>query len=165
MSYLRKNSKSFLQRADSAAFWEAYVASKIAREGFNVTIMESHHGEYIKPEKLTSYDMEVHISPEMSLPIEVKSRKYLDMEVSKENIWVCNKKFFDRCWPGWDVIGRDFIFVNSRDSHMLWLPAGTPVGLGAEHDRSRNETFEVVTVPTNTLKPFRDFIAFLKGHV
>lgn len=161
-----KHDKTFMERQSGSAFWEAYVASRIALEGFAVTINPSNQGEHVDPSRFDSHDLDIHVHPDATLPVEVKSRniKFYD-HLDAEKTWVCSQFFFLNNWPGKDALGRDFLIVSKQTSCILWVPAGTKVELGRERvDRSRGSVFKVAEVKTADILPFAEFVRFLKGH-
>jgi hypothetical protein len=161
-------SESFRGRADEACFWEAYVASKLAREGLYVTMNPFSLGEVADPEKATSWDLDVFVNPDIAYPVEVKSRNlsFTDKphQFPFEDVNVCSQNFFLKNWPGYDCTGRDFMMVSTRTGGLLWLPAGSKVCMGKEvFDSDRGEAFRVVTAKRELLRQYAEFAQLVRS--
>lgn len=159
-------SNSFRSRADSAAFWEAWVAAVLTRSGLYVTCMPweidgKDHGQ--------SYDLEVRGGDIISLihKVEVKSVNltfHNTLDYPFENALVCSQSSFLKKWSGKDSVGRDFLIVSRVTGNVLWIPKGTKVELGVEvHDSTRNETYKAVQTSAKNLRELHEFVQKVKG--
>ncbi len=166
---LRTVSQSFRDRADSAAFYEAWVGSVLARAGLYTVhhpflIDGKDHGE--------TWDLDVSSdNPRcwcekygglIKRNVEVKS-----LSVSFENaqqypyetVLVCSQNSWLRKWPAKDTVQRDFLLVSKPTGCICWIPAGSPVELGVlVTDKSRNETYLAVQTNKGQLRPLQDFV-------
>ncbi len=169
----RTVSQSFIDRADSAAFYEAWVGSVLARAGLYTVhhpflIDGKDHGHYwdldvynCPPE---NYDLE-HLFPADGLiqrNVEVKSLSVSFENVQQypyETVLVCSQNSWLRKWPAKDMVQRDFLLVSKPTGCICWIPAGSPVELGVlVTDKSRNETYLAVQTNKGHLRPLQDFI-------
>ncbi len=164
----RTVSQSFRDRADSAAFYEAWVGAVLARTGlFTVhqpfLIDGKDHGE--------SWDLDVlNYDPIRILPdgglinrrVEVKSLSVSFENVRQypyETVLVCSQNSWLRKWPAKDTVQRDFLLVSKPTGCICWIPAGSPVELGVlVTDKSRNETYKAVQTNKGLLRPLQDFV-------
>ncbi len=160
----KRFSKSFLQRADEACFFEAYVGASLARNGLYVIHQPMGLGLYHDPLKSLSWDLEVAANGMLDpvLPLECKSRSVGfsgPEDYPHQDVRVCSQKWFLKNWPGSDTLGRDFILVSQKTFGMVWVPAGTAVTMGREIlDNERNEVFKVVEVQKKDLKSFQQYV-------
>jgi hypothetical protein len=158
-------SKSFSDRANEAAFWEAWVGSVLTRNGLTVTLhpftvaateeeVRSHHHTF----DLTVYGKtSVH-------EVEVKSlsRRFdSDPESWGESKYatLCSQSSYVRKWGMQLLLRRHFLFVSRPTGDILWVPRGVQVTLGATiTDASRNETYNIAQVFTRDLRKLSDFV-------
>lgn len=160
----RKLSQSFKDRADEACFWEAWVATLIARQGFRCTHMDFHVGEEADPEKATSFDLIISGLPTL-LYLDVKS-KNLTFDASPSNfpyktINVCSENFANRNFGDPSKLGRHFLIVSQRTGYILWLPRETPLRTRMVIDGTRSEAFQCMAADRDKLKSFKEFIEYL----
>jgi hypothetical protein len=160
-------SESFMSRADSAAFWEAWVGACVSRMGLYTlhhpfAIDGKEHGE--------SWDLDVHES-DMSRPtkVEVKSQRQeftCPSDFCPRDFIVCSQNNFMRKWPGASSIRSDFLFVSTVTGCIVWLPKGSEVSFGHEtYDKQRGELFKTVKTSANNLKSFKEFCQHVKESV
>ncbi len=163
-------SESFARRADSACFYEAWVASVLARAG----LWTIHHPFTLAKSSESfaamgqSWDLDVSKNqpgPILSLPgvsVEVKSLSnsfHNPSDYPYQSVLVCSQKSFIKKWPGRDRIGRDFLFASRDTGAILWLPKGSPVTLGNEvYDKGRGELYLTVTSDKSLLLGLSHFI-------
>ncbi len=165
----RAVSQSFRDRADSAAFYEAWVGSVLARAGLYTV-----HHPFLIDGKDHGHTWDLDVSAEdpsgwasdyggfTLTNVEVKS-----LSVSFENaagypyetVLVCSQNSWIRKWPGKDAVQRDFLLVSKPTGCICWIPAGSPVELGVlVTDKSRNETYLAVQTNKQHLRPLQDFV-------
>lgn len=172
-------SKSFQDRADSAAFYEAWVAAVLSRAG----LYTLHHPFKIDGQDHSqSWDLDVGIHHPETLhydhvdvrslrssliPVEVKSLSltFLNPDTYPFNdVLVCSQSSWMRKWPGKGTTQRDFLLVSRPTGSIIWIPKNTPVTLGHEvHDKSRNELYKAVKTTKGYLRPLADFCESLHG--
>ncbi len=173
----RKNyiSESFKQRADSSAFFEAWVGAKLSR-GNLYTV---HHPFTLSSETgnpLSFYahtwdlDVSVHdpchedgVLPAVVLPVEVKS---VNLKFTFPNdyphlgILVCSDASWQKKWPGATAVQRDFLMVSRETGAIVWLPKGAPVIFKMQKDPSRSEEYLCVATHKAELRSLSDFINY-----
>ncbi len=169
----RTVSQSFIDRADSAAFYEAWVGSVLARAGLYTVhhpfkIDGADHGH--------TWDLDVYNGHPEDFSIErmsgrggliKRSVEVKSLSVSFENVQqypyetvlVCSQNSWLRKWPAKDTVQRDFLLVSKPTGCICWIPAGSPVELGVlVTDKSRNETYLAVQTNKQHLRPLQDFV-------
>lgn len=172
-------SQSFKNRADRAAFFEAWVGCVLARAGL-YTLHYPFTYDDGKDHGL-SWDLEVGADHPLSnsydphdarsrkpvlKPVEVKAISpvfmsptdypYSDLIVCSQNNWV-------RKWSWVKETQRDFLYVCNSNGAIVWLPIGSPVTLGNEvTDSTRGETYNTVKTSKVNLKPLADFVEYMK---
>lgn len=164
------HSQSFRDRADAAAYWEAWTAAVLTRCGLYVLLnpWAINHDDHSK-----SFDLSVStIHPQDfsdamgSIPLEVKSVNASFKEPSTypyDPVLVCSQNNFMKKWPGEDTTGRDFMIVSRKTGHMAWIPAGTKVTFGVEvFDRERGRMNKSVAVPKTALLTVGDYVKTFK---
>lgn len=167
-------SKSFMERANEAAFWEAWVGAILSRAGLYTV----HHPFTLADgaEKLSEYantwDLDVsagnpcNLEDACELPVEVKSMNKTftcPEDYPYDDLLVCSQASFQRKWPGMDHTCRDFLFVSRYSGAVLWLPAGAPVTLNHEQwDHDRGEVYRVVKADKSQLRDISAFVAYVK---
>lgn len=161
----KRFSKSFLQRADAACFWESYVSAVLARNGLYVLHEPMHLGEFHDPLKSTTSDIHVGPTADLALQwdVEIKSRNLYwtcPEDYPFDSVRVCSQSWFLKNWPGYDTTGRDFLFVSQKTGGIVWLPMGSKVTLGEEVvDHERNELYKCVTAHIDQLMSLEQFVA------
>jgi hypothetical protein len=170
-------SKSFVSRADSAAFWEAWVGAMLSRHGlytlhYPFTLIEetglpkSHYAHAWDLSVTSSID-ELLGSPGHKKPIELEV-KSVNLKFSfhgdypHNGVLVCSKPSWDRKWPFEDHTCRDFLLVSRQTGAAVWIPIGCPTGIVEVTDKSRGEKYRCVAVHKSCLRPFDDFVAMVK---
>ena len=161
-------SPSFRFRADSAAYWEAWVAAVLARAG----LYTLHHPFLIDNlDHSQSVDLDVFrnypgiVEDCGQTPLEIKS---LSLEFNNssdypyEDVLVCSQSSFLKKWPGKEGIGRDFMLVSTVTGAMVWVPTGTRVGFKEVMDKSRNECKPTAYCQKAELRELGDFISKVK---
>ncbi len=159
-------SQSFRDRADAAAFWEAWTGAVLTRCGLYVLL---NPWAINAQDNSKSFDLGVSsIHPqEMSdaagpRPLEVKSLNLGFKDPASypyDTVLVCSQSNFLKKWPGSDQLGRDFMLVSRQTGHLVWVPDGTKVNLGHEtFDRTRSERLLSATVPKTALRTLSEYV-------
>lgn len=154
-------SQSFCDRADRAAFWEAWVSATLRRCGlyvlsgpFGLAQTQAEKDEYAN-----RYDLEVSADGLFCCPVEVKS-----CYAPKERVMVSSLLNWQKKSKKSDVTTTHFLSVCTRDGEIVWFPKGTPVLIETMHDISRNEIFKCVTVSWYSGRPVEDFVSEIKNQ-
>lgn len=167
-------SESFKLRADSAAFWEAWVGSVLSRAG----LYSTHHPFVVSQSTAAiqahenTWDLDVSSEhPQkfgMDVRVEVKSLSHAfrtTTDYPYPTVLVCSQNNFIKKWPGSRVTGRDFLFVSRETGAILWLPSGSEVTMGQDtYDKSRNELYKTVTSYKSDLRGLSDFVDMVHGY-
>lgn len=173
-----KVSQSFRDRADSAAFYEAWVGAVLSRAG----LYTLHHPFQIDgKDHSQSWDLDVSFSHpgtlhydsrdvrslrSSSVPVEVKSLSLTFLNTDSypfDHVLICSQSSWLRKWPGTGTVQRDFLLVSRPTGAIVWIPKGTPVTLGHPvHDKQRNETYKAVKTNKGYLRPLSDFVEAIK---
>lgn len=169
----RKNyiSESFKQRADSSAFFEAWVGAKLSR----ADLFTLHHPFTLASETgnplsfyAHTWDLDVGCSRDSSwVPVEVKSvnlKFYEPNDYPHLGLLVCSDASWQKKWPGADVLQRDFLMVSRETGGIIWLPKGAPVVRKMVKDPSRGEEYICVASHKEELRPFSDFVSYAKSE-
>lgn len=164
--------QQFKERADSAAFWEAWVGAVLARNGlytlhYPFTVAENWQEV---AEHYLTWDLEV--GPYH--PVEDQLGYYRKVEVKSLNtefygpgdypypdLMVCSQKSWDRKWgeTATDRTVRDFLFVSRATGAIVWLPVGSPVTLNVPSvDREREQYYNGVRSSPKYLKDLQAFV-------
>lgn len=160
-------SESFKKRADSAAFYEAWVGAVLSRAGlytvhYPFTIATDHTSIATYGH---SWDLDVGGDLSSFITVDVKSLSQTfrtPTDYPFKEVIVCSQANFIKKWPGASHTGRDFLFVSRETGAILWLPIGSPVELGHEvHDKSRNELYKAVKADQYRLKDLTAFIEYV----
>jgi hypothetical protein len=172
MSYAKGGSEvvseSFKRRADSAAFWEAWVGSVLSRAGLYTlhhpfTIAKNYtevreHGQ--------TWDLEAWCENRNPVKIEVKSVNLTflgPVSHPHEDVNLCSKKSFDR--KGWaDVLGRDFLIVSRATGSIVWMPDGSEVSFSDTFDSDRKEKFTICTAKRSSMQDLHAFVEKVKSQ-
>lgn len=163
-------SESFKERADSSAFYEAWVGAMLSRAG----LYTLHHPFTLMAETgnpasfyANTWDIDVRIpGSEVFVPVEVKSvnlRFTLPNDYPHLGCLVCSYSSFSKKWPGELTTKRDFLMVSRSTGAIIWLPWGTPIGLQQVTDKSRGESYECVSADKSYLMPFESFVTAIKN--
>ncbi len=163
-------SKSFLDRADSAAFWEAWVGAVLARAG-----LYTMHYPFIAdgdPSHGTTWDLDVSATnpypsaAPVPIQTEVKSLNLSFGSVADypySEVLVCSQNSWIKKWPSRDYTMRDFLFVSRVTGDIVWLPTMSQVRMGKEvTDSTRGQTYKVVTTDKANLASLEDFVSYAK---
>jgi hypothetical protein len=171
---LKRFSQSFLNRADEAAFWEAYVGAVLARAGLYVVHNPMKLGEFHDPACSTQSDLGVYqahpdsveFELEAGTQIEVKSRniRFTSPEDYKcDDVRVCSESWFRKNWGSYEKFARDFFLVSQQTGAIVWVPAGTHAVFGKEiRDNERNESFKIVQCHKSDLRTVEEFVKSLE---
>jgi hypothetical protein len=161
-------SESFRQRADSAAFFEAWVGAKLSR----ANLFTVHHPFTLASETgnplgfyAHTWDLDVGIDNVNWLPVEVKSVNLSFMEPGNYphlGLLVCSDASWQKKWPGAETVQRDFLMVSRDTGCIVWLPKGSPTTKRQQKDPSRNETYVCVAAQKCELRSFGAFINYAK---
>lgn len=169
---MRSVSESFRNRADSAAFWEAWVGACLTRGGLYVVLQP---WEIDGKDHSQNYDLRVFKDfpwsideSDAGLDVEVKS---LSLEFNNpddypyDEVLVCSKNSFDRKAGRHNLYNlyTDFFLVSVETGSILWLPEGTEIGTKTVTDRERDETYQSVTCRKKDLRYLSDFIEKVKN--
>lgn len=174
-------SPSFRARADSAAFYEAWVGAVLARAGLYtihhpfVADGGEYHGQtwdldvYKEPLDLTWSNVDVRSLGSSSLiPVEVKSLSltfYNPDTYPFDDVLVCSQNSWLKKWPGKNTVQRDFLMVSRPTGSLVWVPKGTPVTLGVDvFDSTRREAYKAVKTGREYLRPLADFVEMVENH-
>lgn len=169
----RKNyiSESFKQRADSSAFFEAWVGAKLSR----ANLFTVHHPFTLASETgnpvsfyAHTWDLDVGVDNVSWLPVEVKS---VNLKFHEPNdyphlgLLVCSDASWQKKWPGAETVQRDFLMVSRETGGIVWLPKGAPVVRKEVKDPSRNETYPCVASHKSELLPFGRFVEHAHNYM
>lgn len=164
-------SESFKRRADSAAFFEAYVAARLTRLGLYVMLNPvtiAKPGEDLS-EYHRSVDLTVYPPGLGGIPVEVKSQNltFADDPISypKEKPLVCSESSWNHKNPTPSVKTRyDQLYVSRTTGAILWLPKDSPVELGVDvYDSKRGELYRAVATRRELLQPVGVFADVVLG--
>lgn len=170
---VRMPSKSFQDRVDSAAYYEAWAATVLCRAGLCVLhypfdIRANEDKDLTEPDLIVARDIYNCEGYELCGPTEVEV-KSLSLTFNNtdsypfDDVLICSQSSFLRKWPGRDYICRDFLLVSKPTGAIIWVPAMTKVTLGKEvHDKARNETYKAVYTSRDNLRPLADFVDMVK---
>ena len=168
-------SKSFLDRADSAAFYEAWVGAVLARAG----LYTLHHpfvadgGDYHGQ----TWDLDVHprepygdydgcINWKASVECKSLSLTFYNTDTYPfDDVLVCSQNSWLKKWPGKDKTQRDFLLISRPTGSVVWLPVSSPVVLGVDVvDRTRGEAYKAVQAQKTSLRDLADFVEMVRGR-
>jgi hypothetical protein len=157
-------SESFKQRADSSAFFEAWVGAKLARSN----IYTIHHpftlaAETGNPLSFYANTWDLDVSPDGKLyrHVEVKS---VNLKFTEPNdyphmgVLVCSEASWLKKWPGETLTQRDFLMVSRLTGGIIWLPVGTETGRTEVTDNTRKEKYWCITTHKSELRPLASFV-------
>ncbi len=167
-------SQSFIDRADSAAFYEAWVGAVLARAGLYTV----HHPFKIDgKDHSQSYDLDVcdewtwtgqvYAGGLDGTRVEVKSLNLTftcPEDYPFPEVLLCSQSSFNKKWPGRDYTMRDFLLVSRKTGSIVWVPTMTQVGVKTVTDKTRNETYQAMTVNQSALSPLQDFVETFNEH-
>ena len=170
----RKNyiSESFKQRADSSAFFEAWVGAKLSR----ANLYTVHHPFTLASETgnplgfyAHTWDLDVGVShlPDGMIPVEVKSVNLSFVEPNDYphlGLLVCSDASWQKKWPGTDTVQRDFLMVSRETGGIVWLPKGAPVTRKVVKDPSRNEEYMCVAAHKGELRNLNAFTNYVTSE-
>lgn len=162
-------SDSFKARADTSAYWEAWVGAVLSRSG----LYSVHHpftlaAETGNPLSFYAHSWDLDVSPDnlVFTPAEVKS---VNLRFTEPNdyphlgVLVCSDASWRKKWPGKDTTQRDFLMVSRSTGSVIWLPKGSDTGITMVTDKSRKETYACRTTHKSELRPLSHFIDFVKS--
>jgi len=168
---LKGVSKSFKDRADGAAFWEAWVGAVLARAGL-YTVHHPFLADGLDTHGQT-FDLEVYGNHPQAFmdgsgmtDVEVKSLNLSftgPADYPFDDVMLCSQNSWLRKWPGSYHVCRDFLLVSRHTGNLVWVPCMAPVEMGREvTDSSRGETYKVVVAKKVNLRPLSDFVEAMK---
>ncbi len=169
----RKNyiAESFKQRADSSAFFEAWVGAKLSR----ANLFTVHHPFTLASETgnplsfyAHTWDLDVGVSRTNMMPVEVKSVNLKFVEPNDYphlGLLVCSDASWQKKWPGHDKVVRDFLLVSRETGGIVWLPTGSPVVRKMVKDPSRGEEYLCVASHKAELKSLNDFVNMVQSEL
>ncbi len=157
-------SASFQQRADSSAFFEAWVGARLSR----CNLYSVHHPFTLASDTgnplsfyAHAWDLDVSADNRIFTPVEVKS---VNLKFTEPNdpphlgILVCSEASWNKKWPGKTTVQRDFLFVSRLTGGIVWLPKGADVGRTEVTDKSRSEKYWCITTHKSELRPLASFV-------
>ncbi len=160
-------SESFKQRADSSAFFEAWVGAMLSR----CNLLTVHHPFTLANETgnpvsfyAHTWDLDVSADNKLFTPVEVKS---VNLKFTEPNdyphlgVLVCSDASFTKKWPGKSKTQRDFLMVSRETGGIIWLPKGTETGITVVTDKTRKETYDCRTTHKSSLLPLSAFVAHI----
>lgn len=169
-------SASFAERANEAAFWEAWVGAILTRSGlyvvqhpFNLAREDQEVSDFAH-----SWDLDVATTNPcdfgdedgVTVPVEVKSvNKTFETPESwpMPELIVCSFASHYRKWPGTDRTQRDFLFASRYTGAIVWLPRGTKLTISEVTDPDRDETYRVVRASRDDLRALDVFAQSVKA--
>ncbi len=160
-------SDSFKQRADSSAFFEAWVGAMLSR----CNLFTCHHPFTLAAETgnpvsfyAHTWDLDVSVDNRVFTPVEVKS---VNLRFTEPNdyphlgVLVCSDASFQKKWPGKTTTQRDFLMVSRETGGIIWLPKGSDTGVTMVTDKTRKETYACRTTHKSELSSFAHFVSFI----
>lgn len=173
------DTERFAARADSAAFWEAWVGAVLARAGLytlhhpftvgsevgrsNESYAQSHDLDVFQ-----FYPWAIDEGKPNPVQVEVKSSNALftgAWDYPFPSVMVCSQSSFLKKWPGASKTGRDFLFVSRVTGNILWLPVHSPVTVGHEtFDAKRGEAYKTVHAAKSDLRDLHAFTEYVRGN-
>ncbi len=162
--------ESFKRRADSSAFFEAFVGATLSRSN----LWSVHHpftlaAETGKELSFYAHSWDLDVSPDNKVfhPVEVKSVNLnftSPDDYPHRGILVCSEASWRNKWQDSTVTNRDFLMVSRVNGSIVWLPKGAPVGRTEVTDKTRGETYWCITTHKNELRTLRDFVTHIQSH-
>lgn len=151
--------RTFDERLDEGAFWEAYVASKFTREGFHVLLGPMHRGKW--NEFANSIDLQISQGrPGTIQDVEVKGSY---PRVQDDLMLVCSESSFDNKAKGKMELYAHFVFASPKTGKLYCVLQGTPIVRGLTHtDSERGKTYNVIKVHKTTCIPWEAFIKAIR---
>lgn len=159
-----KLSESFKKRADTACFWEAWVAAVLSKQGFSVS-----HTPFLLDGVPAGPDLEVRWADNYwPMSAEVKSRNlvfYSAKDYPKDPVLVCSYNSWVRKRDKGEyfndgTIGCDFFLVSCETGAIVWVPRRTIGVISEAWDPDRGELYSVVTVAKSELRDLIDFVEY-----
>lgn len=170
-------SSNFRDRADSAAFFEAWVGAVLARAG----LYTLHHPFTLAEtrEDIGSYAQTVDLDVDTEPPQNPNTSTFgwgTEVEVKSSNLTfhntqsypfpellICSQSSWEKKWLKASKTCRNFLFVSRQTGAILWLPTKTPVTLGnLVHDATRNQTYKAVKTSSDNLRALDEFVHMVK---
>lgn len=178
----RAVSQSFRDRADGAAFFEAWVGMTLTRAGLWVIL---HPWTMDGDDYGQSWDLDVMVAPTSSFKNErgaevstfaplnhnmfdVKSLSVSYGGVSDypfNDVLVCSQSSYNRKFGHLKSsgLGGNFLLVSKVTGSIVWVPKGSPITMNnTVHDRGRNEVYQAVRTSKQYLRPLQDMVELLK---
>ena len=168
MSKTNYISDSFKQRADSSAFFEAWVGAMLARSN----LFTVHHPFTLAAETgntlafyAHSWDLDVSTDNKVFTQVEVKS---INLSFTEPNdyphlgVLVCSDASWQKKWPGKETTQRDFLMVSRVTGGIVWLPKGSDTGVTVITDKTRQEKYHCRTTHKSQLLRLGDFVSMLQ---
>lgn len=163
-------SESFKQRADSGAFFEAWVGAMLSRSN----IWTVHHpftlsSETGKPLSFYAHSWDLDVSPDNKVftPVEVKSVNLRFVEPNDyphEGVLVCSEASWNHKWYGKTTTQRDFLMVSRLTGGIVWLPIGSEVGRTWMRDKTRDEGYWCITTHKSELLPLAAYVEYVHAY-
>ncbi len=161
-------SDSFKSRADSAAFFEAWVGARLSRSN----LYSVHHpftvaSETGNPVSFYAHTWDLDVSPDNKLftPVEVKS---VSLSFTEPNdyphlgVLVCSESSYEKKWQKAEVLMRDFLLVSRNTGGIVWIPKGAPVTRREVTDKKRGETYWCKAVTKQCILSLADFVEVIQ---
>ena len=163
-------SESFKRRADSSAFFEAWVGAVLSRHN----LFTCHHPFTLAAETGNSLSFYAHswdldVSPDnlLFLPVEVKS---VNLKFTEPNdyphlgVLVCSEASWRNKWSDGERTMRDFLMVSRLTGGIAWLPKGVDVGRTEVEDKTRGEKYWCKTTHKSELRTLAEFVHHAQTH-
>jgi hypothetical protein len=161
-------SESFKSRADTAAFWEAWVAACLTRAELEVLLLPLTIAK--TDEEFQSYqkrvgDILVGIPghPKRSVEVKSASRNFVTAKDVPERMLLCSDASHRRKTNAeHNTSYAHFLMVSTVTGAIIWVPKGTPTEVTVVTDSSRNETYKCRTVARADVRELSDFVEHLE---
>ncbi len=162
-------SESFKQRADSSAFFEAWVGAKLSRSNlFSLHFPFTLAAETGNPLSFYAHSWDLDVSPDNTVftPLEVKS---VNLKFTEPNdyphmgVLVCSESSWQKKWPLKELTQRDFLMVSRESGGIVWLPKGSLTKVIQQKDKTRGELYSCRATGKECLRSFSDFTNHIKG--
>ena len=163
-------SKAFRDRADTAAFMEAWVGMVLSRNGLHVLL---HPFTYNDGKDHThSWDLDVCQDRQLEYPVacEVKSTShrftgesdFQDMS-GPNTAFICSAGSYSKKYQNSPYTVREWLMVSKQTGSVVWVPAGSEVMFTEIVDPQRGP-FNGVVVRKGKLRSIVEFVEMVNGR-
>lgn len=164
--------KSFRDRADGAAFMEAWVGMVLSRNGLHVTLFPFTYND--GKDHTHTWDIDVSkTSPRLNscLPhaVEVKSTShYFTGEADFQDfsgpntVFISSKSAYIGKYYGNPNTPRNWLITSKKSGAVVWVPSGTPVLYTEILDPQRGP-FQAACVSKGKLRSLVEFVEYING--